>query len=164
MISARERCRTGPGGTGRRVDPCYPPRGQTTLMKRAFLALLACAASSSAIAGVHLTTRPDGTRVIYNDEVDSRRYRPVQMSDAWLAHRLTRPSPYDDLIRAAATEHSMDPQLLKSVMLVESGFNPSVVSRKGAVGLMQLMPATARLYGVRNVRDARDNISGGARY
>jgi hypothetical protein len=133
-------------------------------MKKAFLALLACAASSSAIAGVHLTTRPDGTRVIYNDEVDSRRYRPVQMSDAWLAHRLTRPSPYDDLIRAAATEHSMDPQLLKSVMLVESGFNPSVVSRKGAVGLMQLMPATARLYGVRNIRDTRDNISGGARY
>jgi len=133
-------------------------------MKKAFLVFLACAASSSVFAGVHLTTRADGTRVIYNDEVDSRRYRPVQMSDVWLTRRLARPCPYDDLIRDAAGAHGMDPQLLKSVMLVESGFNPAAVSRKGAVGLMQLMPATARLYGVRNARDARENISGGARY
>ena len=133
-------------------------------MKKALLVLIASAVSSSAFAGVHLMTRPDGTRVIYNDDVDTRRYRPVQMSDVWLAQRLQRPCPYDEMIRAAASEHAMDPQLLKSVMLVESGFNPRAVSRKGAVGLMQLMPATARLYGVRNVMDARDNISGGARY
>ena len=133
-------------------------------MRKAVSTLLALAVSASAAAGVHLTTRPDGTKVIYNDEVDTRRYRPVEMSDAWLASRRARPCPYDGLIASAAAEHAMDPALLKSVMLVESGFNPSAVSRKGARGLMQLMPATAKLYGVRNVLDARDNIAGGARY
>jgi len=117
-----------------------------------------------ALAGVHLTTRPDGTRVIYNDDVDTRRYRPVQMSDAWLAVRRARPCPYDDLIVSAASDQAMDPLLVKSVMLVESGFNQRAVSRKGALGLMQLMPATARTYGVRNVMDVRENIAGGARY
>ncbi|HKB71838.1 MAG TPA: lytic transglycosylase domain-containing protein [Thermoanaerobaculia bacterium] len=133
-------------------------------MRKTLPILLACAVSSSAFAGVHLTVRPDGTRMIYNDEVDTRRYKPIQMSDGWLVSRRTRPSPYDDLIRSAAVEHAMDPALLKSVMLVESGFNPAALSRKGARGLMQLMPATARRYGVRNVMDVRDNIAGGARY
>ena len=133
-------------------------------MRKTFPILLACAVSASASAGVHLMTRPDGTKVIYNDEVDTRRYKPVQMSDAWLASRRARPSPYDGLIRAAAAEHAMDPALLKSVMLVESGFNPAALSRKGARGLMQLMPATAKLYGVRNIMDVNENIAGGARY
>jgi hypothetical protein len=126
--------------------------------------LVVLAVSASASAGVHLMTRPDGTKVIYNDEVDTRSYRPIQMSDGWLAGRLRRPCPFDGLISSAAAEYAMDPALLKSVMLVESGFNPGAVSRKGARGLMQLMPATAKLYGVRNVLDARQNIAGGARY
>lgn len=133
-------------------------------MRKSFPILLALAVSASASAGVHLVTRPDGTKVIYNDDVDTRRYKPIQMSDAWLATRRARPCAYDDLIASAATEHAMDPALLKSVMLVESGFNPGAVSRKGARGLMQLMPATAKLYGVRNILDVRENIAGGARY
>lgn len=131
---------------------------------RKTLVLASALLASRAFAGVHLTTRADGTKVIYNDDVDTRRYRPVQMSDVWLASRLQRPCPYDELIRSAASDQAMDPMLLKSVMLVESGFNPRAVSRKGALGLMQLMPATAHSYGVRNVMDARDNIAGGARY
>ena len=126
--------------------------------------LLTVVPVSAARAGVHLTVRPDGTKVIYNDEVDTRRYRPVQMSDGWLVHRLSRPCAYDDVIREAALAQDMDPQLVKSVMLVESGFNPSARSRKGALGLMQLMPATARLFGVRNAFDVRDNVFGGTRY
>jgi hypothetical protein len=133
-------------------------------MRRTFPILLALAVSAPAAAGVHLMTRADGTKVIYNDEVDTRRYKPIQMSDAWLASRRVRPCPYDGLIAAAASEHGMDPALLKSVMLVESGFNPAAVSRKGARGLMQLMPATARLYGVRNLLDTGENVAGGARY
>jgi soluble lytic murein transglycosylase-like protein len=133
-------------------------------MRKTFALLLALAVSASASAGVHLLTRADGSKVIYNDEVDTTRYKPIQMSDAWLASRRVRPCPYDGLIASAATEHGMDPAFLKSVMLVESGFNPSAVSRKGARGLMQLMPATAKLYGVRNLLDVRENIAGGARY
>ncbi|MGH9443645.1 MAG: lytic transglycosylase domain-containing protein [Thermoanaerobaculia bacterium] len=134
-------------------------------MKRNICVLVALLLQASVSrAGVHLAVRPDGTKVIYNDEVDSRRYRPVLRSDAWLAQRLNRPSAYDGLIREAALAHEMDPQLVKSVMLVESGFNPAARSRKGALGLMQLMPATARMYGVRNALDARDNVFGGTRY
>ncbi|HWC64952.1 MAG TPA: lytic transglycosylase domain-containing protein [Thermoanaerobaculia bacterium] len=133
-------------------------------MRKTSAILFVCAVSSSAFAGVHLTVRPDGTKMIYNDEVDTRRYKPIQMSDGWLANRARRPSPYDDLIRAAASQQGMDPALLKSVMLVESGFNPAALSRKGARGLMQLMPATARTYGVADVTDVRENIAGGARY
>ena len=134
-------------------------------MKRHFCILsIFLAQAAAARAGVHLTVRPDGTKVIYNDEVDSRRYRPVLMSDGWLVHRLHRPCAYDGLIREAALAHEMDPQLVKSVMLVESGFNPAARSRKGALGLMQLMPATARMFGVQNAFDARDNVFGGTRY
>ena len=134
-------------------------------MKRLFFALSTLLVPAAvSLADVHLTIRPDGSKVIYNDEVDTRRYRPVQMSDGWLVRRLNRPSAYDALIREAARANDMDPQLVKSVMLVESGFNPMARSRKGALGLMQLMPATAKIYGVRNAFDVRDNVFGGARY
>jgi hypothetical protein len=120
--------------------------------------------ASPAVARVHLTVRPDGTKVIYNDEVDGRGYRAVEMSDSWLVARRQRPCDYDDLILHAAHDEELDPGLVKSVMLVESGFNPRAVSRKGARGLMQLMPKTAQIFGVRNVFDVRENIRGGTRY
>ena len=72
--------------------------------------------------------------------------------------------PYRDLIRAAATRHALAPELIESVILVESNFEARAVSRKGARGLMQLMPATAARLGVRNVFDARQNVEGGVRH
>lgn len=133
-------------------------------MKRFLIGMAAMVCCPLLRAGVHLMVRPDGTKVIYNDEVDTRHYRPVEMSDSWLVARISRSSRYDEVIGRAAAEHDLDPSLVKSVMLVESGFNPRAVSRKGARGLMQLMPATARLYGVADVFDAEQNIRGGARY
>ena len=56
---------------------------------------------------------------------------------------------YDPMIRAAANRHGLDPQLVKAVVAVESGFEPRSVSDKGAVGLMQVLPATGERYGVR---------------
>ena len=56
---------------------------------------------------------------------------------------------FDPMIRAAATRHGLDPQLVKAVVAVESGFEPRAVSEKGAVGLMQVLPATGERYGVR---------------
>src|SRR2546426_5199384 len=73
-------------------------------------------------------------------------------------------APYRGLIRAAAARHALAPELVEAVMRVESNFEPRAVSSKGARGLMQLMPKTARLLGVRNVFDARQNIEGGARH
>lgn len=67
-------------------------------------------------------------------------------------------------IEAAAAEHAIDPLLLKAVVAVESHANPKARSPKGAMGLTQLMPATAARYGVRNAYDVRQNLAGGARY
>src|SRR5439155_1132982 len=72
--------------------------------------------------------------------------------------------PYRDLIRAAATRHALAPELIESVILVESNFEARAVSRKGARGLMQLMPATAARLGVRNVFDVHQNVEGGVRH
>jgi Transglycosylase SLT domain len=73
-------------------------------------------------------------------------------------------TPYADLIRRAAERHALAPELIESIIRAESNFEPRAVSPKGAKGLMQLMPATARLLGVRNVFDVRQNIDGGVRH
>jgi transglycosylase-like protein with SLT domain len=73
-------------------------------------------------------------------------------------------APYADLIRRAAERHALAPELIESIIRAESNFEPRAVSPKGAKGLMQLMPATARLLGVRNVFDVRQNIDGGVRH
>jgi len=73
-------------------------------------------------------------------------------------------SKFSSLVRSAAKKHRIDPDLLHAVIRAESSYNPNAVSRAGAVGLMQLMPATAKRYGVRNRRDPADNVNGGARY
>ena len=75
-----------------------------------------------------------------------------------------RPSAFDDLISQAGRKVNLDPLLIKSVMHAESAFDPNAVSRKGASGLMQLMPATAQRYGVSRVFDPHQNVMGGARY
>ncbi len=70
----------------------------------------------------------------------------------------------DAMVTEAATIHGLDPYLILSVMRHESGFNRNALSPKGASGLMQLMPATAARFGVRNIFDVRENILGGAKY
>lgn len=71
---------------------------------------------------------------------------------------------YEDIIQEAAAEYDMDPALIRAVMQTESAFHPYAVSRAGAEGLMQLMPALADEMGVSDSFDPRENIMGGARY
>lgn len=71
---------------------------------------------------------------------------------------------FDELIDLYSEKYRLDPMLVKAIIKVESNFNPNAVSPKGATGLMQLMPATARRHGVRNIYNVNENISGGTMY
>ncbi len=71
---------------------------------------------------------------------------------------------YDKIIKTIATKYYLEASLIHSIIRTESNYDPHCVSSKGALGLMQLMPDTARIYGVRNPFNPRDNIEGGVRY
>jgi len=71
---------------------------------------------------------------------------------------------YGKFIRTAAERYNLDPELIKAIIKIESGFNPSAVSEKGAMGLMQLMPETAKEMKVDAPFEAEENIMGGSRY
>jgi Transglycosylase SLT domain len=73
-------------------------------------------------------------------------------------------TPYGEIISAVAQAHGVDPLLVSALIKVESGFRPRARSRKGAMGLMQLMPSTARAYNVRNPFDPRTNIEAGIKH
>ena len=75
-----------------------------------------------------------------------------------------RSTRYDPVIEKIALNYGLDPALVQAVIKVESNFNPSAVSPKGAIGLMQLLPATARRFGVTDCYDPVENITGGIRY
>lgn len=85
----------------------------------------------------------------------------VRMTDSF-----TEPlsSVYDSMILEHARKYGLDPALLKAIVHVESGFRPDAVSSKGAVGLMQLMPETAKHYGVVTRTDPVESLVGGCRY
>ena len=72
--------------------------------------------------------------------------------------------PFDDIIRTHASSMGVRQDLVRAVIQVESAFNPRAVSNKGAMGLMQLMPATARQFGVANAFDPGENVRGGVAY
>jgi len=81
----------------------------------------------------------------------------------WNTVKLNTTAFADSVNKNAKTNH-VDPALIRALIHAESGFNPNARSKKGAGGLMQLMPATAKELGVNNVFNANQNISGGTRY
>ncbi len=109
----------------------------------------------------------DGNGVThYTNVPQDARYRVVIASPAGpvAPPLLRRTSAFDEHIRAAAQKYGLAPPLVKAVMAAESNFNPAAISQKGATGLMQLMPATARDMYVYDMFDPAQNIEGGARY
>jgi soluble lytic murein transglycosylase-like protein len=72
--------------------------------------------------------------------------------------------PYGEIIDRVAAEHGVDAKLVRALIKVESAYEPRARSNKGAMGLMQLMPATARQYAVANPYDPESNIQAGVRY
>ncbi len=71
---------------------------------------------------------------------------------------------YDQMIVQTASRHQIDPALVKAIIMAESGYNTRAISKKGAKGLMQLMPGTAQALGVEDIFDPHENVSGGVRY
>lgn len=122
------------------------------------LAMIAFASSVS--AQVKFFIKPDGTKAIFN--VSSSRGRQSELT--WLARQHDRVSSYEDFIQKYASQWRVDPLLVKAIIQVESDFNPGCVSNKGARGLMQLMPETARRFKVARMHDPEDNIRGGVAY
>jgi soluble lytic murein transglycosylase-like protein len=137
------------------------------------LSIAAFLAASSAAASPKIYTYMDaqGQRH-YTDVPDNNRYRLLVFSshertasgDRYDMQLLAKASQYDSIIEQAAATAALEPNLLRAVIVVESGFNSRAVSKRGAVGLMQLMPATASRFGVSNPYDARQNVHAGARY
>jgi len=114
---------------------------------------------------VHFTNVPNDARfklfIATSKELDpvtsafANRYRPYPSADRKKFHLH---------VVEAARAYQLDPALIHAVISAESGYNPLARSPKGATGLMQLMPATARRYGVDNPLDPKQNIYGGAAY
>jgi soluble lytic murein transglycosylase-like protein len=113
-----------------------------------------------ATAQVQLTIRRDGRKVISNIGVGANHASDFR----WLSKQRNRRSRFDPIIERHSARYGVDPILVRAVIQVESGFDPRCISRRGARGLMQLMPETARRYGVRSIFDPEQNIHGGVRY
>jgi soluble lytic murein transglycosylase-like protein len=100
-----------------------------------------------------------GYRLLWRSGQEKR--RRSQYSLVRMRKNKAKVSPYIDEI---AKQYHLHPGLLHAIVRVESAYNPKALSRKGAQGLMQLMPATAKRYGVDNSYDPQQNLQGGAKY
>jgi soluble lytic murein transglycosylase-like protein len=127
-------------------------------------------ASPPGESAIYAYTDAQGT-VHYSNVPSDSRYRLVIASPPGevdstvsLQTLLQRSQPYLSMIEHAARANNLDPALVRAVIVAESACDPQATSRRGAQGLMQLMPDTARQYGVRNAFDPEQNIRAGSHY
>ncbi len=136
------------------------------------LLITMCAAllwPSQADAQIHVWRDANGHMVLSDRKLDAG--ATTYAVPGAPAFRSTRPMPassvrarFEPFVQEAAQREGVRPDLVRAVIQVESGFNPRARSPKGAMGLMQLMPATARELGVRDAYDPGENIRGGTAY
>ena len=107
---------------------------------------------------------PDGSIVFTNTPSKATKAVPGFKTERRSTGAALPATAFDPFIDQVASEFQLEPALIKAVALVESGFNPGAKSPKGARGLMQLMPSTARSYGVRNIHDPYENLRAGANH
>lgn len=135
---------------------------------RLAMTLLAAAAGGVAHADIYSFVDATGVTHFSNVPVDAR-YRlllaaPAEAPTGHPGKWLAKSTLYDPMIERAARSAAVRPELVRAVIVVESAFNPRAVSKRGAQGLMQLRPSTARRYGVSDAFDPEQNITAGAHY
>jgi hypothetical protein len=111
---------------------------------------------------LHFTDAPNDRRfkIFMRDIKKDRQLR----TNFRLSGCIGNPAEFDPIINSCALEYGVDKSLVKAVIHAESGYDPNAISSKGASGLMQLMPKTAKSLNVANSFDPKDNIRGGVRY
>ena len=141
-------------------------RGSVVGLVGVLIALL----STTAVADIYKYVDRYG-RSYFTDRPDHKGYKKlVHTWKGWreparsYAGASVNRKKFAPTIASVAAQHALPPALLHAVITAESSYNPDAVSKAGAVGLMQLMPATAQRYGVRNRHDPAANLSGGTRY
>ncbi len=129
--------------------------------------LMACGTLSlAALWGAALESVPQ--RITWGIRADRRTGKlvrvPVVQTTPDAAAAKAAGQRVSEVVEAVAKQHAVDPLLVHSVIRAESNYDPFAVSPKGAQGMMQLMPSTARRFGVKNSFDFAENIDGGVRY
>jgi soluble lytic murein transglycosylase-like protein len=144
-------------------------------MKRALLACCLCGlVAQQASAQVYTGLSAEGSIVLSSNEDDTANTLlieaekiavvPLTLMSAEATFLTKVPAGYLPFIQEASAAYQIPPALIHAVILVESNYNPRAYSPKGAQGLMQLMPATARRFGNANSWDPRQNILTGSKY
>lgn len=117
---------------------------------------------------VHITNVPTTTRYKWMMSERKTKAGNSTVSSSYkkttYSTKIPTNTKYEDIIYNAAERYGIDPKLVKAIVKAESDFDSSAVSVAGARGLMQLMPETARIMGVRDIHDPEENVEGGIRY
>lgn len=145
-------------------------------MSLLLLAALALALGRPAMADIYMFKDEKGVVHFTNIPNGDKRYRMVRKEETTSEYARAAGMPqyvmptaelvrrYSPIIESASRNHGVETALVHAVITAESGYNPGAVSRAGARGIMQLMPDTARRYGVQNIMDPTENIHGGVKY
>ena len=138
------------------------PMTRATIVVIAAVILLSASAPSQAQIASYVDEHGN---LIYVNGDSPKRKTGSTISSSPAAQSANAPGDHlDQIVQQAAERHDLDPALVKAVISTESGWNPTAISRKGAVGLMQLIPATAERFGVGNAFDPAQNVEGGTSY
>jgi soluble lytic murein transglycosylase-like protein len=142
------------------------PRGAPLCLWIAVAIWIAAAPAWAGGRRIYAFTDPQGVTHFTNRPHNDKRFKAVRMRDPVSApkHRAPYSRAYDPLIGDAAASEGIPPALVKAVIAAESAFDSEAVSRKGAQGLMQLMPETAEEMGVENPLEPAQNVRGGTSY
>ncbi len=149
------------------MGPLAPTRIPLSLLTALFFILILATPALKAHADYYKKIEPDGTIVFTNIPTTSG-YTMIfdEYEEEYVTYEeyYYSTSTYDSIIKDASVLYGIDTSLIKAVIKTESNFNPKAVSKKGACGLMQLIPSTAKRFGVYDIFDPRSNIYGGTKY